>query len=158
MFETLEIYLGSAYVNDFNLLGRTFQVRAQADARFRQDPAALEGLKTRSDSGAMVPIGSVATFEERAGAYRIPRYNLYPAGRGAGRRGARRVDRHRAGPDGADRGRDPARRLWLRMDRGGAAGAAGRHQRVLLVFAASAVFVFLAAGRAVRELDRCRCR
>ncbi|WP_342241115.1 efflux RND transporter permease subunit [Inquilinus sp. OTU3971] len=79
VFETLEIYLGSAYVNDFNLLGRTFQVRAQADARFRQDPSALEGLKTRSDSGAMVPIGSVATFEERAGAYRIPRYNLYPA-------------------------------------------------------------------------------
>ncbi|WP_064742120.1 efflux RND transporter permease subunit [Inquilinus limosus] len=79
VFETLEIYLGSAYVNDFNLLGRTFQVRAQADSRFRQDPAALEALKTRSESGAMVPIGSVTTFEERTGPYRIPRYNLYPA-------------------------------------------------------------------------------
>ncbi|MGK9169681.1 efflux RND transporter permease subunit [Inquilinus limosus] len=79
VFETLEIYLGSAYVNDFNLLGRTFQVRAQADSRFRQDSAALEALKTRSESGAMVPIGSVATFEERTGPYRIPRYNLYPA-------------------------------------------------------------------------------
>jgi hydrophobe/amphiphile efflux-1 (HAE1) family protein len=79
VFETLEVYLGSAYVNDFNLLGRTFQVRAQADGQFRQDVPAIENYKTRSDSGAMVPLSSVATFEERTGPYRVPRYNLYPA-------------------------------------------------------------------------------
>ena len=79
VFETLQVYLGSAYVNDFNLLGRTFQVRAQADGQFRQDVPAIENYKTRSDSGAMVPLSSVATFEERTGPYRVPRYNLYPA-------------------------------------------------------------------------------
>ena len=79
VFETLEVYLGSAYVNDFNFLGRTFQVRAQADGQFRQDLPAIENFKTRSDSGAMVPLSSVATFEERTGPYRVPRYNLYPA-------------------------------------------------------------------------------
>ncbi|KRR13905.1 efflux RND transporter permease subunit [Bradyrhizobium valentinum] len=79
VFETLEVYLGSAYVNDFNFLGRTFQVRAQADGQFRRDLPAIENFKTRSDSGAMVPLSSVATFEERTGPYRVPRYNLYPA-------------------------------------------------------------------------------
>lgn len=79
VFETLEVYLGSSYVNDFNFLGRTFQVRAQADGMFRQDPATIAGFKTRSDSGAMVPLSSVASFEEQAGAYRMPRYNLAAA-------------------------------------------------------------------------------
>jgi multidrug efflux pump subunit AcrB len=79
VFETLEVYLGSSYVNDFNMLGRTFQVRAQADGKFRQDLPAIENFKTRSDSGAMVPLSSVATFEERTGPYRVPRYNLFPA-------------------------------------------------------------------------------
>ncbi len=80
VFETLEIYLGSSYVNDFNFLGRTFQVRAQADGSFRQDPETVADFKTRSASGAMVPLSSVASFEERAGAYRLPRYNLAAAG------------------------------------------------------------------------------
>lgn len=80
VFETLEIYLGSSYVNDFNFLGRTFQVRAQADGAFRQDPAVIADFKTRSDSGSMVPLSSVATFEERTGPYRMPRYNLASAG------------------------------------------------------------------------------
>jgi HAE1 family hydrophobic/amphiphilic exporter-1 len=80
VFETLEVYLGSSYVNDFNFLGRTFQVRAQADGAFRQNPDVVAGFKTRSDSGAMVPLSSVATFEERTGPYRMPRYNLAAAG------------------------------------------------------------------------------
>jgi HAE1 family hydrophobic/amphiphilic exporter-1 len=79
VFETLEIYLGSAYVNDFNFLGRTFQVRAQADGALRQDVRTIENFKTRSDSGAMVPLSAVASFEERAGPYRMPRYNLQAA-------------------------------------------------------------------------------
>ncbi|MCB4770154.1 multidrug efflux RND transporter permease subunit [Ancylobacter sp. Lp-2] len=80
VFEALEVYLGSAYVNDFNLLGRTFQVRAQADGAFRQDPATIANFKTRSDSDAMVPLSAVANFEERTGPYRMPRYNLSMAG------------------------------------------------------------------------------
>jgi hydrophobe/amphiphile efflux-1 (HAE1) family protein len=79
VFEALQIYLGSAYVNDFNLLGRTFRVTAQADAPFRDDAADIAQLKTRSNAGGMVPIGAVATFENRTGPYRVTRYNLFPA-------------------------------------------------------------------------------
>lgn len=79
VFETLQVYLGSAYVNDFNLLGRTFQVIAQADQSSRRTEADIGNLKTRSASGAMVPIGSVATFRDETGPYRVVRYNLFPA-------------------------------------------------------------------------------
>ncbi|MGN6819167.1 MAG: efflux RND transporter permease subunit, partial [Sphingomonas sp.] len=79
VFEALNVYLGSAYVNDFNLLGRTYRVTAQADAPFRATVADIANLKTRSNSGEMVPIGSVANFSDRTGPYRVVRYNLFPA-------------------------------------------------------------------------------
>jgi hydrophobe/amphiphile efflux-1 (HAE1) family protein len=79
VFEALQVYLGSAYVNDFNLLGRTYRVTAQADLPFRDDAADIAQLKTRSNSGAMVPVGAVATFQDKSGPYRAIRYNLYPA-------------------------------------------------------------------------------
>ncbi|TRW14944.1 efflux RND transporter permease subunit [Glacieibacterium frigidum] len=79
VFEALQVYLGSSFVNDFNLLGRTYRVTAQADAPFRETTADIANLKTRSASGNMVPIGSVATFEDRTGPYRVTRYNLFPA-------------------------------------------------------------------------------
>ncbi|HET6525252.1 multidrug efflux RND transporter permease subunit [Sphingopyxis sp.] len=79
VFEALQVYLGSAFVNDFNLLGRTYRVTAQADAPFRQSVSDIANLQTRSNSGAMVPIGSVANFEDRTGPYRVTRYNLFPA-------------------------------------------------------------------------------
>jgi len=78
-FETLEIYLGSSFVNEFNYLGRTYRVTAQADSRFREDVADVANLKTRNQEGEMVPLGAVANFEDRTGAYRVPRYNLYAA-------------------------------------------------------------------------------
>ena len=79
LFDTLEVYLGSRYINDFNLLGRTFRVTAQADSRFRLDPEDLAGLKVRSADGAMVPLGSVMAFRTASGPDRVPRYNLHPA-------------------------------------------------------------------------------
>jgi hydrophobe/amphiphile efflux-1 (HAE1) family protein len=79
IFEALEVYLGSEYVNDFNYLGRTYQVVAQADGPFRKQIADISDLKARNDRGQMVPIGSVATFEDRTGPYRLPRYDLYPS-------------------------------------------------------------------------------
>jgi len=79
VFDTLSIYMGSSFVNDFNILGRTYRVTAQADNPFRLSLRDVANLKTRSDSGEMVPIGSVATFQNTTGAYRVPRYNLYPA-------------------------------------------------------------------------------
>ena len=77
--EALQVFLGSAYVNDFNYLGRTYQVVAQADGRFRTTTTDIARLKTRNASGAMVPIGSVASFRDVTGPYRVPRYNLFPA-------------------------------------------------------------------------------
>ena len=79
VFDTLSVYMGSSYVNDFNLLGRTFRVTAQADNPFRLTTRDVANLKTTSSDGSMVPLGSVATFEDVTDAYRVPRYNLYPA-------------------------------------------------------------------------------
>ena len=79
VFDTLQLYLGSQYVNDFNYLGRTYEVIAQADARFRRDEQDLMGLKARNASGEMVPIGTVAQLRDTTIPYRVPRYNLYPA-------------------------------------------------------------------------------
>jgi len=79
VFVTLSTYLGSTYVNDFNLFGRTYQVRVQADGDFRRAPDNVGTLKTRNTSGNMVPIGSVATFSDITAPNRVPRYNLYPS-------------------------------------------------------------------------------
>jgi HAE1 family hydrophobic/amphiphilic exporter-1 len=79
VFEALQVYIGSAYVNDFNYLGRTYQVTAQADAPFRRTVEDIARLKTRNAEGKMVPIGSVASFHDITGPYRVPRYDLFPA-------------------------------------------------------------------------------
>jgi hydrophobic/amphiphilic exporter-1 (mainly G- bacteria), HAE1 family len=79
VFETLSDYMGSAYINDFNLLGRTYQVTAQADDPFRLSPRDVANLKARNVTGDMVPIGSVATFRDTTGPFRVARYNLYTA-------------------------------------------------------------------------------
>ena len=78
-FDTLSTYMGSTFVNDFNILGRTYRVTAQADNPFRLSVRDVENLRTRSTSGDMVPLGSVATFQDITGPYRVPRYNLFPA-------------------------------------------------------------------------------
>ena len=79
IFPTLELYMGSQYVNDFNLLGRTYPVFVQGDQQFRQSAAEIARLKVRNATGEMVPIGTVATFKDQTTPYRAPRYNLYPA-------------------------------------------------------------------------------
>lgn len=79
VFDTLSIYMGSSFVNDFNILGRTYRVTAQADNPYRLKIRDVANLKARSNSGAMVPLGSVATFQDTSGPYRVPRYNLFPA-------------------------------------------------------------------------------
>ncbi len=78
-FDTLSIYMGSVFVNDFNILGRTYRVTAQADNPFRLSVRDVENLRTRSVTGDMVPLGAVARFQEITGPYRVPRYNLFPA-------------------------------------------------------------------------------
>ena len=79
LFETLQVYLGSVYVNDFNRFGRTYQVIAQADARFRDDIEDIADLRVRNQSGAMVPIGSMIEIKQTYGPDPVIRYNGYPA-------------------------------------------------------------------------------
>ncbi|MEX2123420.1 MAG: multidrug efflux RND transporter permease subunit [Woeseia sp.] len=79
VFEALQVYLGSAYVNDFNLFGRTYRVTAQADEPYRLEPADIARLRARNTSGGMVPLGSVLVVRDTTGSDRLVRHNLYPA-------------------------------------------------------------------------------
>ncbi|QEH34230.1 Efflux pump membrane transporter BepE [Aquisphaera giovannonii] len=79
LFNTLQVYLGSLYVNDFNRFGRTWQVNIQGDANFRKQIEDLSGLRVRSDRGGMVPLGSLAQIRDVSGPVMIIRYNLYPS-------------------------------------------------------------------------------
>jgi HAE1 family hydrophobic/amphiphilic exporter-1 len=79
VFDALQTYLGSTFINTFNYLNHTYQVYAQADWPFRRSEAALETLKARSASGAMVPLGEFVNLKRTTGPYRVLRYNLYPS-------------------------------------------------------------------------------
>ncbi|MDB6175120.1 MAG: multidrug efflux transporter permease subunit [Chthoniobacteraceae bacterium] len=79
VFETLQTYMGSLYVNDFNRFGRTYHVTAQADAKFRLRAEDIGRLKTRNKMGEMVPLSAVAKIDQSAGPDRVIRYNLYTA-------------------------------------------------------------------------------
>ena len=78
IFEALRVYLGSAYVNDFNMFGRTYRVTAQADQEFRVDPQNVARIRVRNEAGQMVPLSTLVTFRNIAGPDRMPRYNLFP--------------------------------------------------------------------------------
>jgi hydrophobe/amphiphile efflux-1 (HAE1) family protein len=79
VFGALQTYLGSTYVNDFNILGRTFRVTAQADAPFRLETKDILKIRVRNGRGDTVPLGSFTTVSDVSGPYRVPRHNLYPA-------------------------------------------------------------------------------
>jgi len=79
VFDTLQTYLGSVYINDFNRFGRTFQVFAQAEAQYRNKPEDIANLKMRNLGGDMVPIGAVADVRFEAGPDRVQHYNVYLA-------------------------------------------------------------------------------
>ncbi|MFH0824391.1 MAG: multidrug efflux RND transporter permease subunit [Pseudomonadota bacterium] len=79
VFDTLQAYLGSTYVNDFNEFGRTWQVTVQGDGMFRADPDDIKRLQVRNIDGDMVPIGTLAKVDYNLGPLRIDRYNMFPA-------------------------------------------------------------------------------
>jgi multidrug efflux pump len=79
IFQTLQVYLGSLYVNDFNLFGRTWQVIVQCDAPFRDQVEDIQRLKVRNLRGQMVPLGSVADVRMTNGPFVLTRYNMYPS-------------------------------------------------------------------------------
>ncbi len=79
IFDTLQIYLGSLYVNDFNLFGRIYHVTAQADGPFRRESSDILKLKTRNAAGQMVPLGTLVKVKQTTGADRVVSYDMYPA-------------------------------------------------------------------------------
>jgi hydrophobe/amphiphile efflux-1 (HAE1) family protein len=79
IFETLQTQLGSAYVNDFNLFGRTYQVNVQADAQFRVQPEDVLKFEVRNNEGGMVPLGTLVSIRDSYGPNQITRYNMYPS-------------------------------------------------------------------------------
>jgi multidrug efflux pump len=79
VYDTLQVYLGSRYVNDFNLFGRTWQVIVQAEPQFRNRVSDVGRLRVRTPNGQTVPLGTLATVKEIAGPLVVTRYNLYPA-------------------------------------------------------------------------------
>jgi HAE1 family hydrophobic/amphiphilic exporter-1 len=79
VFDTLQTYLGSTFINDFNYLNHTYTVYAQADAPYRQDEAEILQLQTRSANGTMMPLGAVVNLRRVTGPYRVLRYQLYPS-------------------------------------------------------------------------------
>ena len=79
LFDTLQSYLGSRYVNDFNRFGRTWQVIVQADSSFRDQVEDVKRLRVRNAAGDMVPLGTLATVSPVGGPLVLTRYNMYPA-------------------------------------------------------------------------------
>jgi multidrug efflux pump len=79
LFETLQVYLGSLYVNDINRFGRTYQVNVQAEPEFRVNPDNITRLKTRNARGGMIPLGSFVEVKESSGPDRVMHYNSYPS-------------------------------------------------------------------------------
>ena len=79
VFDTLQVYLGSLYVNDFNRFGRTYQVNVQAESTYRLQPEDISHLRTRNLAGEMIPLGSVVTVKSTYGPDRVMRYNGFPA-------------------------------------------------------------------------------
>jgi HAE1 family hydrophobic/amphiphilic exporter-1 len=150
IFETLQDNLGSAYVNDFNLFGRVYQVRAQADPEHRLDREAITRLKVRSATGALVPLGTLVDIRDVTGPVLVQRYNMYTSipvqvGTPPGRL---ELD------DDRDHGRWRATACrghgieWTEL----AFQEQQTGNTATYIFALSVLFVFLALARTVREL------
>jgi HAE1 family hydrophobic/amphiphilic exporter-1 len=140
IFETLQVNLGTAYVNDFNAFGRIYQVRAQADQRFRMEPDDINRLRVRSSTGALVPLGTLAEVREVTGPELVQRYNMYTSVplQGGAAPGVSSVRRWR--PWSSSRAR-PSAGYDVRVDGAGVSGARNRQHGGLHLRPVSAVRV-----------------
>ena len=151
VFDTLQVYLGSLYANDFNRFGRTYQVNVQAESSFRMQPEQIARLKTRNARGEMVPLGSVLQVSRTYGPDQVMHYNGYPAaeingGPSPGHSSGQAQD----AMAGAARAH-AAQRHDLRVDRAGLSGRDLRQHDVPDLSAVRAARLRRAGG-AVREL------
>ncbi len=151
VFATLQTYLGSSYVNDFNKFGRVYQVRLQAEAKFRAKPEDIRRLDVRNRAGEMVPLGTVADVRRAFGPQTITRYNLYPSASVTGEPAQGYSTGEVARSHGADRRPEPARPNGLRVDRHGLSGKTSRRAGPYRVRNGGAVGVSGARG-SVRKL------
>ena len=131
VFMTLQVYLGSLYVNDFNRFGRTWQVIVQAEPKYRDQKDDISRLQVRNKRGTMVPLGAVAKVREINGPLVLTRYNMYSAAsiNGNAKRGVSSGTRHRG--DGGPGQPRAAAIDGLRVDRAGLPRAPGRQHRDL---------------------------
>ena len=153
VFQTLQTYLGSTYVNQFNKFNQSFQVRVQAGADYRRELQDISNLYVANRSGQMVPLGALLDVRRMLGSELLTRYNLYPAGLDYRRPGARLQFRTSAHHDGARRQREPAPGDGLRLDRTFLPGEADRQSGLLHLRPVDHAGL-PGPGRAVRELDR----
>ena len=142
VFETMQIYLGSLYVNDFNRFGRTYSVRVQADAQFRARADDVGQLKVRSNSGEMVPLAALLKVQSSAGPDRAMRYNGFLSSDINGGAAPGLFFRRGPGRGGAHRCRNSAARVQLRVDRPDLSGNSGG-QLGDIVFPIAILLVFL---------------
>jgi HAE1 family hydrophobic/amphiphilic exporter-1 len=127
VFGTLQAYLGSAYVNDFNRFGRTWQVKVQADHHFRLKPEDIRQLEVRNATGEMVPVGTLVDVDYVTGPQTILRYNLYPTASITGQ-AAPGLSSGSVEPDGEHGHREIAGVDGIRVDRRVLSGEAGRQR------------------------------
>ena len=151
VFNTLQVYLGSLYVNDFNQFGRTWQVNVQGDANFRKQIEDLKQLKIRSERGGMVPLAALAGIRDVTGPVLIARYNMYPAAAingvpAPGVSSGQAIERMEQVDEA-----DPSRSDAVRVDRAGALAAPDGQHRDARVRARGGPGVPRPGG-AVREL------
>ena len=145
VFDTLQVYLGSLYANDFNRFGRTYQVNVQAESAFRLQPEQIRRLKTRNAAGAMVPLGSLVRVDAGYGPDQVMHYNGFPPPRSTADRRpvsapARRRRRSRACSTSG------CRRHGVRVDRAGVPGiVAGNTMLLVFPLCVLLVYVVLAA-------------
>ena len=140
---TLQVYLGSAYVNDFNYLGRTYRVTAQADGQFRADHRRHRQLKTRNAAGAMVPLGAVATLPATSPAPIACRATTCSRRRGAGQHGARVSRPARRSTRWRSSRRSTCRPASASNGPSSPTSRSSPATPALLIFGASVLFVFL---------------
>ena len=129
IFNTLQIYLGSVYVNDFNKFGRTYSVRVQADANYRAQAEDIGKLEVRSSSGEMIPLSAVLNVTSSAGPERAMRYNGLPRRRYQRKYGTRLFVRPGPCCHRTDRGGNTPRWRDVRMDRADLSGDHCRQYR-----------------------------